>query len=466
MRTIQAYVVRKALNERGIQVSDALGALVVDGYKAKNGAIAADLLEEHSVLEDLALVETVKLERLQEAAEAKREAMGFAWADTLARTDHNALAEYDTVYPEPIEPDEAATAQLEEIEKEMDALYVKMDDEDISYEDHDVLSTQERTLELEARGLQEAFTEDDLARAGVVASWNGQCIQFHVGLVKPEGQGADASDPGAQAGATSTGADKVDDKISYSGALESDLKIERATALGAAIAQNAEATVDLVHFKLITDVLGMRVTFGFDVSASRNYEKHTKEDDIDQTPVDQLAQAQSDLDLSWDEDGRSPAEQFARFRALPTVEKHKLVAFATALTTQGCFARNRNRDSLMHDFEIEIMPNIRDHWTPNGAFFGRLKKAWLLNVLNHDLGLTQEALNLSSSSKKEIVAFMDKLFTEPFATPTEAQRSAVECWCPPSMQTSGGYAPEALTGPQEGAEGPEGAADVAQDMAA
>jgi ParB family chromosome partitioning protein len=53
------------------------------------------------------------------------------------------------------------------------------------------------------------------------------------------------------------------------------------------------------------------------------------------------------------------------------------------------------------------------------------------------LGLAQEAVTLASSSKKEIVAFCDKLSAEPFATLTDAQRAAVAAWCPPMMQTAG-----------------------------
>jgi ParB family chromosome partitioning protein len=142
------------------------------------------------------------------------------------------------------------------------------------------------------------------------------------------------------------------------------------------------------------------------------------------------------LDLSWLDDTRPPADQFAAFRALEVSEKAKLVAYATASTTQSCFARDRQRDSLMHDFEIEIMPDIRAHWTPNAALFNRFKKAWLLKILGEDLGLAQEAVTLASSSKKEIVAFCDKLFAEPFATLTDAQRAAVAAWCPPMMQTA------------------------------
>ena len=51
-------------------------------------------------------------------------------------------------------------------------------------------------------------------------------------------------------------------------------------------------------------------------------------------------------------------------------------------------------------------------------------------------------MTLASSSKKEIVAFCDKLFAEPFATPRTPAR-AVAAWCPPMMQTAGVASDEA-----------------------
>ena len=210
-------------------------------------------------------------------------------------------------------------------------------------------------------------------------------------------------------------------------------------ALGAAMTLHPEATLDLTLFKLVTDVLAtMSVTQGIKVEARKEYRSHAKMDEIDGTSLEQVAEAHDALDLTWADEVKSPADQFAAFRALDQSEKAKLVAYATASTTQSCFARSRQSDSLMHDFEIEVMPDIRAHWTPNAALFNRFKKAWLLKILGEELGLTQEAVTLASMSKKEIVSFCDKLFAEPFATLTEAQHAAVAAWCPPMMQTTGG----------------------------
>ena len=452
---LQAYTVRNALKSRGVQVSDDIGAFVRKDYEARGGAIAADLLDEHSVLEDSALVETILLEKLAAAAEEARAEMGFAWADAVIQYDYAAMADYGRVYPGPIEPDEKGSRRVDEITAELEKLEREMENEELEDEAYNELYERVDELEAEARDLQEAYSAEDLARSGVIASWSNGQVTLHVGLVRPEDKmessGKSSTAPGEKGAADSN-------EITYPASLTEDLKTERAMALGAAMAMHPEATLDLTLFKLVTDVLtsGMGVTQAIKVDARQEYRSHAKMDEIDGTSLEKVAAAHDALDLSWADEAKSPADQFALFRALDAGEKAKLVAYATAATTQSCFARDRQRDSLMHDFEVEIMPDIRAHWRPNAALFNRFKKAWLLRILGDELGLAQEAVTLASSTKKEVVAFCNKLFAEPFATLTEAQRAAVAAWCPPMMQTAG---IEPMETPE--AETPEGETEVA-----
>jgi ParB family chromosome partitioning protein len=456
---LQAYTVRQALKSRGVQVSDDIGAFVREDYEARGGAVAADLLEEHSVLEDAALVETILLEKLGAAAEDARMRLGFAWADAMVRYDYATMADYGRVYPGTIEPDEAAQKRVDEITAELEKLQLEMEDEGLEDGAYNALYERVDALEEEVRDLQEAYSAEDLARSGVIASWSAGKVTLHVGLVRPEDT---VKEEGKRGASTSPTGEEAPDlgEISYPASLAEDLKTERAMALGAAMALHPEATLDLTLFKLVSDVLasGMSVTQAIKIDARKEYRSHAKMDEIDETSLEQVAAAHDTLDLSWLDDTRAPADQFAAFRALEAEEKAKLVAYATASTTQSCSARDRQRDSLMHAFEIEIMPDIRAHWTPNAALFNRFKKAWLLKILGEELGLAQEAVTLASSSKKEIVAFCDKLFAEPFATLTDAQRAAVAAWCPPMMQTAGVACDEA----EPTADTPEPDSEVAQ----
>ena len=444
---LQAYTVRQALKSRGVQISDDIGAFVCAEYKARGGSIAADLLEEHSVLEDAQLVETILLEKLTVAAEDERARAGFAWAEAVVRYDYATMADYGRVYPGPVEPDAKGRKRLDKITSELEKLEREMEDESLEEDAYEALYARVDELEDEARDLQEAYSAEDLARSGVIASWSNGQVTLHVGLVRPEDRTENA---GKESGTSGEKPETDSDDIVYPASLTDDLKTERAMALGAAMALHPEATLDLTLFKLVTDVLGhgMSATHAIKVDARKEYRTHAKMDEIDSTSLEQVAEAHDALDLSWADEATSPADQFVAFRKLDPGEKAKLVAFATAATTQSCFARDRRSDSLMHAFEIEVMPDIRAHWTPNAALFTRFKKAWLLRILGEELGLAQEAVTLASSSKKEIVAFCDKLFAAPFATLTKAQRGAVASWCPPMMQTAGvepAEAPEAET---------------------
>ncbi|MFC4670696.1 ParB/RepB/Spo0J family partition protein [Seohaeicola nanhaiensis] len=458
---VHAYSVRNALKSRGVQVSDDIGAFVRKDYEARGGAIATDLLDEHSVLEDSALVETILLEKLAAAAEEARAEIGFAWADAVIQYDYAAMADYGRVYPGPVEPDEEGSKRLDAITAELEKLEHEMENEELEDEAYSELYERVDELEAEARDLQEAYSAEDLARSGVIATWAQGKISLHVGMVRPE----DRAENAGKASGTSKDPGAADSgEITYPASLTDDLKTERAMALGAAMAMHPEATLDLTLFKLVTDVLGhgMGVTQAIKVDARQDYRTHAKMDEIDGTSLEQVAAAHDALDLSWADDAKSPADQFALFRALDAGEKAKLVAYATAATTQACFARDRQRDSLMHDFEIEVMPDIRAHWTPNAALFNRFKKAWLLKILGEELGLAQEAVTLASSTKKQVVEFCDKLFAEPFATLTETQRSAVAAWCPPMMQTSGIEPVEALEAEPPETATPDGNTEVAE----
>ena len=439
---LQAYTVRNALRSRGVQVSDDIGAFVREAYEARGGAIAADLLDEHSVLEDTALVETILLEQLTAAAEEARAEAGFAWAEAVIRYDYAAMSEYGRIYPGPVDPDEKGQARLDQITSELETLEREMESEELDDEAYRALYAKVDDLEAEARDLQEAYSQEDLARSGVIATWSSGQVTCHVGLVRPEDKVASSdSNPAPTTNGTEAG---ESDEVSYPASLTEDLKTERAMALGAAMAMHPEPTLDLTLFKLVTDVLGhgMSVTHAIKVDARQEYRSHAKMEEIDGTSLDQVAEAHDALDLSWADEAKSPADQFTLFRSLDAGEKAKLVAYATSATTQPCLKRDRRHDSLMHDFEAEIMPDIRAHWTPNAALFNRFKKASLLKILGEHLGLAQEAVTLASSTKKEVVGFCDKLFAEPFATLTDAQRAAVAAWCPPMMQTSGSEQPD------------------------
>ncbi len=422
---IAAWEVKKAIEARGLLSTDALGEFVFEAYTQADGVITKDLLAEHVVLEDMALANKILEEKLMGIAEEARVAGGFAWAEIMIPHDWQALHKYGRIYPKPLELDEETKARVEAIAAELSDLEEKSEDEGLSDVEYDALNDKIEALTEEADALKEGYDPEEVKTAGVIVSWNNG-VTITQGLVRPEDKAKPAGkekdvDPGV---------------ITYAASFEADLKTERGLALGAALAQAPEVAADLALFKLVCDVLvpGATVTSAFDIRAARHHPGHAKLEEIDHTSTEKLDAVEAGLALDWADIHADPVAMFATFRALDQAEKHQLVAAALARTVQPCLAREGHGETLMGAIEAEILPNIRAVWTPNAAFFGRLKKAQLLAILT-DLGLAEEAVNLASSSKNEVVGFLDQLFTEPFATLTTEQRAAVAAWTPPGMQT-------------------------------
>ena len=425
-----AWQVRKAIKEHGLQASDSMGRFILEEYRAADGAIASDLLGDTAILEDMDLVGTLLEAKLAAIAEEERVKGGFAWAETMVEHDWQALQKFGRIYPGPIDLDEAAQARVDAIAAEVSNLEERADAEDLTEEAYEKIWAQIEALNDEADDLQTAYDTEQLKTAGVIVSWqNG--VTVSKGLVRPE-------DKKGGSGKADAKAEDVDPSvIIYAASLEADLKTERGMALGAALASSPEVATDLAMFKVVCDVVlsGASVTQAFEVRAATQYHTHAKLDEIDQTAANLMEEACSDLSLDWAAEDRSSVEMFASFRALEAGEKAKLVAYAVGKSTKPCFAREERYEPLMGAIEAEVMPDVRAFWRPNAAFFARLKKAQLIGILT-DLGLTQEALNLASSTKREVFEFLDALFTEPFATLTPEQRAAVDAWCPPGMQTA------------------------------
>lgn len=390
-------------------------------------------MPEHSVLTDTTLAQEILAEKLTEAAEAARAQHGFAWAEARTSFSWEDIQAFGRVYPQESAPDEAGRARLEEIADRSAAIEEQIQAEDLDWDAQTALEAEWEALSDEAQALQEAYTPEDLARAGVVAHWGHGSIALTLGLVRPEDETAAATPVAGHASALSG-----DVEITLSTTLKEDLAVERTYALGAALCQAHPLAEDLLRFKTVMDVLGsMPCTYRVAITARATERPHAKPDEFDQSALEEIEAFKETLDLSF-RDAGSRLEMFHAFRALKPSMKAKLVAYAVAQTLHPQLAKPSEQD-LVALLEPEIMPNTRDHWRPTGAaFFGRIKKDGLISILKDDLGMADEAANLAAGKKNNVVEFLDRLFAEPFATLTEAQLHAVEVWAPEGMQTDGG----------------------------
>ena len=163
-------------------------------------------------------------------------------------------------------------------------------------------------------------------------------------------------------------------------------------------------------------------------------------------------QIETGLATDWLE--LTPEKAFADFRNLPQEDRGALIAYAVARSLEAR-AGNARIDPVRQIVEQEALPNIREAWTPDAVFLGRLTKPALLAILSDDLGLTEEALSLANSKKSEIVDYLTGLFAEPYAGLGPEQRAAVEAWAPAPMVTPG-TALEEIQSEADASPAPEG----------
>ncbi len=443
---MQAWTIRDKLRNRGVKMGDAIARLVADDYRAADGDIVADLIEEDSILTDETLVERLLMEKLQAHAEAERERLGFAWAQAVRDVDYKVLQEFGRVYPGAVDPTGEAAERCEAIANRLAELDEARDSEDCP--DIDALEDEYEKLTDEYETLTTGWAEADLGRAGVLAYWDRGEIATTEGLIRPEDREdrkpVTASGDGGAAPTGDAGDDDAggNDALVLSDSLKTDLRTEQAAVIGTALASDPDLAHDLLLFKTIADLLGRAgtVSYSFGVTASIADRPHGKPDEVDGQAAATLAELFEGLDLTWWADSKSMPERFEAFRTVDPGMKSRIVAVALADAVKPTgFGYS---EGLMAHVASQLVPDLRAVWRPTGgAFFGRLKKSVLLGIIARDLHQPEEAARLASEKKTAIVDFLERLFAAPFATLTPEQREAVETWCPPGMEIETKRAP-------------------------
>ena len=459
---LQAWEVRGFFKDRAmVRAGDALGALVLEDYRAAGGAITADLIEEDSILEDATLIDTILRRILSDRAEERRAALGLAWGDILVRPTWDELRSFGRVHVQPREhlsPEDQAevdaiAAKLEEEQRRFDEAESE-EDQQAAQEAHDQLSEA-----LEA--LTFGYTEFDASISGVIAAWTGNRIEFHEGMVRPELMPDDKAGPSAGGGAgQGTGAKAA---AGWSEALRTDMALVRTRSVALALAQSPDLARDYAEFALIRPIFASRYSSyenGTTIRAEAAAPKFpVKEPEGSLKAIsDTIAEVHAGLDTAW---ARQPdAAAFAMFRSLDRAMRDQLLAAAVAETLIPKLPAAL-RDPVRRTVEAEALPRLRDVWMPDETFLVRLTKPALITILTDDLAMPDQAAVLASAKKSEVVTFLTGLFAAPFATLTDDQRQRVMDWCPAELVTP--EAPAIDQVPEEEAygddEGDEGEAD-------
>ena len=433
--SLQAWQVRNALDARGVKIGEALGAFVLEDYRAAAGEIAADLIEEESVLCDPGLVQSLLAAKLDDLAEERRAALGFAWAEHRIDPDWLAFADYDRVTPQPCALDAKTQARVDKLTAKLDAIAEAHD----SAEDWDAQAELEAAHDaLSARidGLTTAWSESDLQRAGIIAIWQHGRLDLRVGLVRPEDC---AAIPELKLGADGKQAgEEVGPKMSNK--LLGDLAVERARAVGVALAGRPDQARLYADWLIVSSILPacrarVQSSLRFSAATYAPNEVHTAkspaalEAAFGSVEV-QTHAAEAGLPLDW----AGQNDPVAGFVALAAEDRDRLVAWAVSRTLEPV-ASTAVHDPMRAAIEAAVLPDLRTLWRPDARLLKRLTKPDLLRILRDDLEMGQKADTLAGAKKSEIVEKLDALFGGTDATLSAAQSAALARWCPPGMQT-------------------------------
>ena len=377
------------------------------------------------------MVDELLIAALSDAAEARRETLGLSWSDYLTKPDWELTSTYGRVYPEPIDLEGDAREKADAIALRMEEIEVACEhDDDPEYELHN----EYEALSAELEKMTTGYGLMSAGVGGVLAIWNGRSIQFYDGMVRPEDMPkGDAVGQGAGANLSSQAAD-IPAQDKWSDKLKADMAHIRTRAVGLALAQCPELARDYAEFMLIRSVLGRYPFYSTGTTVRAEIGTRGPDEQVGSLHLieETFGTLKDQQALEWlDVD---EVDGFAAFRALTTEDRMALLAFAVAQTLTPSLA-GKPVGAVRQVVEMEALPQIRDVWTPDAAFFARLTKPALLSILKDDLNMAVQAEAHEKSKKSELVVYLDGLFAAPFATLTEDQRNRVTSWAPKAMRT-------------------------------
>ena len=440
-----AWQVKRMLTDERVPAGSAMARFVgVDAYEAAGGPVLRDLFaDEHENgvwLEDPALLNDLATKKLQGAADEL--ATRWKWADAMPEVDWSATARFGRIHPEPGEPTDAETAEIETLRARHDEIATMEEHEWTDELAAEAEGIDERLDAIEAEVEARArFRSEDFAMAGCIATiGHDATLQVIQGLVKPEDMPKEAAAPanGEESGAGGAGehqsgrvngpaistplASPVDprakarEEAGVGIGLADDLRAVRTTIIKAHLAEDFAAAFDLVVFQMIRAVFARGYTgswhaldIAFNETADRPTNRMNDEDFAAWSPGEAMLADWSHLPFEWME-ADDDAACFAALRALPRADKEKLFAAAVARTVKGQLAFEHGARPELEATVARLDIDFAKHVRPTAAMlWSRIKKSRILDIARETIG-TAWASTRSKYKKADLANAMETAF--------------------------------------------------------
>ena len=462
------WEVKRLLTEERIQANSGLARFVgIKDYEAAGGPVLRDLFaaEDESGIwfEDPVLLQKLAVEKLGETVKDLQNR--WRWATAVPEVDWMDVARYGRITPQPAEPTDEETDELDRLRTREDELTNLDEDEWTEELEEEGWAIETRTGEIHAAIEGRAtFRAEDYAIAGAIATIdrNGE-LQVIGGLVRPEDmpKPADSGDSaGGDAGDDDTTADDrvrrpvISAPISSPAdpqaearkeaglgiGLSDDLRSIRTALVKAHLGEDFEAAFDLMLYQLGRAVF----THGYqehalDIAVRETPDRPTLRMNDEEfgswSPGEEMLADRSSLPLDWltIEDG---GESFAALRALPQDDKQRLFAATVARTVKGQLAfEPQARPELEAtiarldvDFAGQVRPTADMLWS-------RINKGRILEIARETLGPAWASAR-AKSKKPAIAKAMEEAFavgSPPLGVTADAHAAAL-AWTPPGFK--------------------------------
>jgi ParB family chromosome partitioning protein len=216
-----------------------------------------------------------------------------------------------------------------------------------------------------------------------------------------------------------------------------DLKEVRTRAVSIALAQTPDLARDNLEFCVVARMMAgvhSYTSFGMEISTGQPI-REPESPEGSRLQIEEIdATLFSQLEQEWYEQ-ESDAERFTAFRELAQEARDALLAYATSKMLFPA-AYDPSQRSVRSVVDAEALPHIREAWTPDAAFLGRLTKPALVEIQKTDLGMEDKAQATAGLKKSEIVRAVAELFGSENITLDGETQQRIASWAPDVMRTA------------------------------
>ena len=413
-----------------------------DAYLAAGGRIERDLFADDAATRwlDIAILERLACEKMEALAADTAAEAGLSWVKPsleqwIGYGQTEGLRRVAVETP-PLTDEESVS--VDELEAKIEDLVGILEDEETSYEGREAAETKigELNDRIDAIVNKTPIIADELkphVGAFLILDEQGR-PKLDTSYYTEMAQGDDFARGGEDARLSGAPSSKPSRAAGLSQRLVDELAMQRRDILSVHLAADPGLALDLAIFLMVDRDAGYSSEkSGSSLAAVPP--SHPVSDFT--TPLASATIARSEandaLDRSWTE-GKTRAERFIAFRALPDEARAAWLGHAVARTLEASLNLAGQRACAFHDHLGALLGiDVARWWRPTGAnYFDRVPKSVTLAALA-EIGGPEFAARYSKAKKAELAQSCERIFSGDFIGDVEVKEAALT-WVPDAMR--------------------------------